>query len=231
MNSTSRPTLRVDWCSHQAAKFAVENWHYSQRLPMPPLVKVGAWEDGKFIGCVLFGRGANPSIGKEYGLSLTTSCELVRIALTKHSAPVSKIAALAVRFLKKTAPGLRLVISYADADQGHIGAIYQAMNWVYVGRTKDAEEFFHEGRWKHRREVTSGAFGQKRKIANWKTLPTRKTSGKHKYLLPLDDEMRDKLKPLALPYPKRSACSVADSPTVPPSEGVQPDQHAPKFNV
>lgn len=28
-------------------------------------------------------------------------------------------------------PGLRLVVSYADAGQGHVGTIYQATGWLY----------------------------------------------------------------------------------------------------
>jgi hypothetical protein len=114
-----KTVLKIDWATHQAAKYAVENWHYSESMPAGKLVKVGAWENGKFIGVVLFGRGANNNIGKPYGLSQTAACELVRIALTKHITPVSKIAAIAMRFLKANSPGLRLIISYADPLQGH----------------------------------------------------------------------------------------------------------------
>lgn len=32
MNSSPKPELRLDWCSYQAAKYAVEYWHYSQPL-------------------------------------------------------------------------------------------------------------------------------------------------------------------------------------------------------
>jgi len=31
--------------------------------------------------------------------------------------------------------GVRLVVSYADPAHGHHGGIYQAGNWVYLGRT------------------------------------------------------------------------------------------------
>jgi hypothetical protein len=26
---SSKPVLKLDWCSHAAAKYAVEHWHYS----------------------------------------------------------------------------------------------------------------------------------------------------------------------------------------------------------
>ena len=46
--------LRLDWCSHQAAKFAVEKWHYSRALQVGKAAHVGVWEDDKFIGVVVF---------------------------------------------------------------------------------------------------------------------------------------------------------------------------------
>lgn len=126
--------LRIDWATHAAAKFACENWHYSGCLPAGKLVKVGAWEGGKFIGVVLFGRGATPNLGKPYDLGQDECVELVRIALTRHENAVSRIASLAMKFLQKANPKLRLIVSFADSSQGHHGGIYQAGNWVYNGQ-------------------------------------------------------------------------------------------------
>jgi len=126
----SKVELKLDWCSHEAAKYAVEKWHYSQRMPVGKIVRVGAWEDKQFIGCVLFARGANNAIGIEYGLTQIEVCELVRVALHKHQSPVSRIGAIAMKLLRKASPGLRLVVSYADSEEGHHGGIYQAMNWI-----------------------------------------------------------------------------------------------------
>ncbi len=33
--------LRVDWCSHKAAKYAVTHWHYSRTMPSGKLAKIG----------------------------------------------------------------------------------------------------------------------------------------------------------------------------------------------
>ena len=67
-SSQSKPQLKLDWCSHEAAKYAVEHWHYSGRIPPSKLAKVGVWEDGQFIGAIVYGVGATPEIGKPYGL-------------------------------------------------------------------------------------------------------------------------------------------------------------------
>lgn len=207
----SKADLRVDWCSYEAAKFAVEHWHYSKRMPMPPLVALGAWEDGVYIGAVLFGRGANYAAGNQYGLTQLQACELVRVALRGHVSPVSRIVSIAVKMLRRQSPELRLIISYADSDQNHHGGIYQAMNWLYVGRGAPTTQFLHDGRWKHNREITSGAFGGARKVKDYSSLPKRVVVGKHKYLYPLDDAMRKQIEPLRKPYPKREpAAGAAD---------------------
>jgi hypothetical protein len=198
-----KPDLRLDWCGHDAAKYAVEHWHYSRRMPLGTMTRVGAWEDGKFIGCVLFARGANHAMADRWGCSVTEICELVRVALSQHSSAVSQIVGIALRMLRSHSPGLRLVVSFADTERGHHGGIYQAGNWVYAGRSQGSIEWFHAGRWKHNREMTGGAFGGKRKVSVYRHLPKRKTLGKHTYLMPLDRETRNRIVPLARPYPKR----------------------------
>lgn len=207
-----KPVLKIDWATHEAAKYAVENWHYSESMPAGKLVKVGAWENGKFIGVVLFGRGANNNIGKPYGLSQTAACELVRIALTKHITPVSKIAAIAMRFLKANSPGLRLIISYADPLQGHHGGIYQAGNWLYCGTSQAQQEVMHNGKIMHKRTANS-LFG------TIKGMQKSPIMWKHKYLMPLDSEMRKQILPLSKPYPKRAGSDTSDTPGFHPGEG------------
>ena len=56
---------------------------------------------------------------------MTECAELCRVALTKHETPVSKIISIACRMLKKAMPGLRLVVSFADPERGHVGVVYQ----------------------------------------------------------------------------------------------------------
>ena len=120
-------------CSIEAARYAVMHWHYSKAMPSGKVVKIGVWEDGEFIGCVLFGSGSNKYIGGPYGLDQTGACELVRIALREHQSPVTQIISQSIKILKETDPGLRLLVSYADQKENHLGIIYQASNWIYVG--------------------------------------------------------------------------------------------------
>lgn len=201
-------SLRIDWASHDAAKFACKTWHYTKSVPAGKMVKIGAWEDGKFIGVVIFSRGATPEIGSPYDLNQTEICELTRVALTKHKTPVSKILSLALKFLKNQSPGIRMVVSFADAAQGHHGGIYQATNWLYAGGA-ETHAYRVNGVIKHPKSLHA-KFGRGGQSIPWLRAnvdpnAARVTSGfKHRYLMPLDDEIRRKVEPLRKPYPKRA---------------------------
>jgi len=188
--------LRLDWCSYEAAKYAVEHWHYSRCMPVGKLVKIGVWEAGQFIGCVLFGRGANNHIGQPYGLTQNECCELVRVALSEHVSPVTRIVACALRFLRSQSPGIRLVVSYADPEQGHVGSIYQAGNWLYVGTSCAQADVMYKGVKMHKRTAVS-------KFGSAAGMVSSAVFYKLKYLMPLDDAMRKQIEPLRQPYPKR----------------------------
>ena len=207
LSNNTKPELRLDWCSYKAAKYACEHWHYSGCVPAGKLVKIGVWEDGKFIGVVLFGRGATPQLCKPYGLSQIQCVELVRVALTNHSAPVSRILAIAIRMVKNFCDGLRLIISFADPKQSHHGGIYQGGNWIYTGESQPDVFFQINGKLTHRRSL--GAAGLKQTIHGARLLDPNAaridTPGKHRYLYPLTPEMRAKIEPLAKPYPKRAS--------------------------
>lgn len=202
-------TLTVDWATHKAAAHACLNWHYAKAVPVGKLVKVGAWEDGRFIGVVIFSRGANNHIGQPYGLQQDQVCELTRVALRDHVSPVSQILAKAIKFLATVCPGLRLIVSYADKDQNHHGGIYQATNWIYEGLfgVGTLGAFIVKGKKVHPRSVAAKGVKQSIEAVRQQLDPNAqefKTSGKHKYLMPLDKKMKKSLLPRHKPYPKRA---------------------------
>jgi hypothetical protein len=208
-------TLKIDWATHEAAKYAVENWHYSKTLPVGKMARVGAWEDGRFVGVVIFAWGMNKDLGTPYRLKLGQCAELVRVALTRHQSEVSKILAIAIRFLKKQSSGLRLLVSFADPSEGHHGGIYQANGWQYTGTSPQSFEWVLNGKRLNRRAYTGQQFGGgKSSVAGIpKGSIKRKVLGKHRYLMPLDNEMRKQILPLAKPYPKRASSETRDTPS------------------
>lgn len=216
-------SLKLDWCSAEAARFACLNWHYSKSVPVPPQNYIGVWEEGKYIGCVIYSRGACNHLGDSFDLSALQVCELTRVALSKHKASVTKIIAISLKMLKKRNEGIRLCVSYADENHNHKGGIYQGGNWVYVGMMKGGDRFIApDGKEYHSRMVKeSGStknFGENRPC--WKPSECKriKSKGKHKYLMPLDDEMRKQIEPLRKPYPQKP-CAGSETVTRLPIQG------------
>lgn len=202
--------LKVDWCSYQAAKWAVEHWHYSRTMPTPPIVCVGAWERNEYIGCVLFSRGATTNYGKAYGIKITEVAELTRVALREHKAATSEVLSKAIKILANKERGLRLLISFADTNQGRLGIIYQATNWIYAGDTGTSVKFRDkQGRVWHGRQVSRTGvkrqYGELRSVPKISDCERVQELPKHRYLYPLDRAMRRQIEPLRQPYPKREA--------------------------
>jgi hypothetical protein len=225
---SSRPELKIDWATYEAAKYACIHWHYSKTIPTGKNNYLGVWEGGIFIGVVIFGLGATGTMGKPYGLSTFQIAELVRVALTEHSAPVTKIVAIAIKMIHKKNPKLRALISFADPYHGHNGAIYQGGNWIFTGQCAIGEMYLlADGSMAHPRRFTGRGWNKKQPI------PTGaekiKTPGKYRYLMPLDDEIRKRIEPLRKPYPKRPKQAMASIPEDQRRGGTDPD--APDYEV
>jgi len=123
----------------------------------------------------------------------------------KNEAAVDPVAS-SIKELKKYAPCVDLIVSYADIDQGHKGIIYQATNWIYAGIVMEGKRsnYVVNGKKIHPRSIPS---------KNWKSSLSwirehvdkdaiqEVTKGRHKYLYPLNKKMRKKIKALAEPYP------------------------------
>lgn len=208
-------TLKIDWATYESAKYACENWHYSKSVPVSPIVKIGVWEENKFIGVILFSRGANKDLLTPYGLSQIEGCELTRVALTKHITPVSKIIKISILFLRKTNPKLKLIVSFADASKGHHGGIYQAGNWIYTGKTSPSIEYWKDNKKWHTRQISVSGyatqFGEKIKLIKQSECKKIKIPGKHRYLMPLDDVIKNNILKLSKPYPKRVSSIYSDA--------------------
>tara|TARA_R100000655_G_scaffold31752_1_gene63499 strand:+ start:1004 stop:1678 length:675 start_codon:yes stop_codon:yes gene_type:complete len=216
--------LKLTGATHQSAKYACLNWHYSKCMPIGKLVKIGVYENSKFIGVVIFGRGACGHLGSFINLKQTEVCELNRIALYKHETPVSKIVSIALKILKKLNPKMKLVVSYSDANQGHHGGIYQAGNWIYVGQGGNPTFYMINGKLTHPRNLGLTAFDlDNKREFRFKGLSiieraklddplayAVKVKGKHKYFMPLDKNIKNDILKLSKPYPKRVKQAMND---------------------
>jgi len=199
-------------------------------MPIGKIVKIGVWEGGEFVGCVLYSTGASPQLHKAFGINRMEVCELVRIALAEHRAPVSRITAISLKFLKRRCPKLRLVVSFADPEQGHLGTIYQAGNWGYLGRSTAGIYFrMPDGTVTHNRNLAgpkgfgAGSPTRAAQASYSRRLRDGLESGaikkvttrpKFKYVYPLDSGMRQQLEAIKKPYPKAREAFAVDAPDV-----------------
>ncbi|NJL28742.1 MAG: hypothetical protein HC897_13040 [Thermoanaerobaculia bacterium] len=125
--------------------------------------------------------------------------------------------------LKKQSPGIRLVVSYADTKEGHLGTIYQATNWLFLGGS--AQPYIKvKGKIEHPRSLYD-RFGPGGQSIDWlrKNVDPRaervQMLPKLKYVYCFDKELRRKLEAVAKPYPKRVGSIDSDAPGFQPGEG------------
>jgi hypothetical protein len=191
--------LRLDWCSHEAARYAVERWYHRPEMPKSKLAKIGVWERGRFVGALIFGTGACQNLVRPYGLSSVEGCELVRIALGPHEGQVSRMLRVACLMIHREFPGLRMAVTFADPQAGHHGGIYQGAGWIYAGMTAASVEYLYQGRrWQGRAFRMSFGPGRHKELGAESVLGT----AKHRYLFPFDPDMCERLRPFAKPFPK-----------------------------
>lgn len=190
--------LKLDWCNYKLAKYACENWHYSRSIPTPPYNMIGVWENGKYVGCIIFSRGANKDLGKPFGLKQIEVCELSRVALNNHVNTVTKMISIAIKLLLKRSPGIKLIISFADKNQNHEGVIYKAGNWIYLGKTSKSFLYIDEnGKKYHPRQVSPTGlkiqYGNIRKVPTPDSLNRIEQLPKYRFAYPVTKSMRQEL--------------------------------------
>jgi len=115
----------------------VKALHYSGKVVQNSQVHFGVFLNGKCGGALQFG----PSLDKRKMLGLVegtkwNECiELNRMALADWLPRngESRAIAVAMRLLRRTYPGLKWVVSFADATQCGDGTIYRASGFVLTG--------------------------------------------------------------------------------------------------
>src|SRR3990167_1829394 len=108
------------------------NKHYAKRVPSISWA-FGLYLDGVLVGVISYGTPASSTLlsgvcGKE---NADKVIELNRLVINE-GVPKNGASFLIGKSLKLL-PKPKIVVSYADTKQGHIGFIYQATNFYYTG--------------------------------------------------------------------------------------------------
>lgn len=198
--------IEIKIANAKAIRYACLNFHYAKRVPN---IKYGfnVYENGVWCGVILFGYGAAINIASPFGLHQGEVLELERVALNGKQTTTSQCVAAALKALHKINPIVKIIVSYADIDQNHAGIIYQATNWIYLGKFNEGERgaFIIHGKKVHRRSI--GAMGGIQSLEwvrnNLDPEATEfRTKGKHKYIFVFDKRLRKEYQKLSKPYPK-----------------------------
>ena len=205
--------MKLVKASYKAIKYACLNFHYAKSVPVNVFGYSVFNEKNEWCGVILYGYGANHYIGNQYNLKQGEVVELTRVALNGKQETTSKALAMSLKLIKKDIPLCKLVVSYADLDQNHIGTIYQATNWYFVGisnENKNSGHFLINGKIVHGRTV-GGICKQRglpatieniKKIYKTDDVEAYITKGKVKYLYPLCNETRQLCEKLKQDYIK-----------------------------
>lgn len=127
----------------QEANALVRRVHYSGKVVNNSQLHIGVFLNGKLEGAMQFG----PSLDKRKvgglveGTGWNEFLELNRLAFSDRLPRNSESRALgvALRLLRKNAPHVKWVVSFADAAQCGDGAIYRAAGFALTGIKKNSQ--------------------------------------------------------------------------------------------
>lgn len=192
--------MRISIATPKAIRYACLNFHYAKSVPISKYAFNIFNNEDEWCGVIIYGSGANNHIADPFNLYQGEVLELVRVALNGKQEATSQAVAMTLRALHKIAPHIKIVVSYADHRQKHLGIIYQATNWIYLGITITTDtQYYFKGKWTHERTINA----QKNKNELKSILPKRENSNKHKYIFVFDKKLRKKYIKESKPYPKK----------------------------
>lgn len=207
------------------------------------------FDGDKLIGCIIYGFpvGAKAPTSVCEGLTKDNVLELTRLYCDDGYGSNIESYALGQSFkwLKENDTNIKVLISYADNGQKHLGGIYQATNWIYQGLNTDIALMPNYGislsndpyKWIHSRTVFS-TWGSnnlehlRKEIgkSGYKRFWRREEPPKHRYIQILAQDKKEKkdlmkrLKHEIMPYPKDASSyntEVVCWETYPPEDSIE----------
>jgi len=207
----------VDPIDTKAALDIVIKNHYLHRAA-PCSRAFGIFEKGGFFGGILKGvvcygvPAYNPILKSICGKDeMNNVYELTRLWI-EDVVPKNGESFLISNSIKKL--DKEIIISYADTTQNHLGIVYQASNWQYIGLTKPVKDIRIRGMDLHPASITDKFRGQKnrtekiKKMFGEENIYREDRAQKFRYVTFNADKRRKKelMKKLTysiLPYPKK----------------------------
>lgn len=198
--------LRVERASATDVCRPIVEQHYLHSMPAVVRECYRVDLEGELVGACVLTAGARHSHRLLQGAQPHHVVTLARLWLADElpSNSESRVLGILLRLLAN-AGRCKLIASYADPAAGHLGTIYQATGWIYLGTT-DPGRYLQIGgasvhpRTAHSRYGTNNVGHLQRTgvEAEW-----RPSVPKHRYVYVLDRRWRWRLRSRPQPYPKR----------------------------
>jgi hypothetical protein len=187
--------------------FEVEPWllqkHYAKRM-CPISYAFGLYDDEKLVGVVTYGVPSSSALrmgicGSEY---IDNVLELNRLCCDSQKNMASLLVGRSLQMLPKPL----IVVSYADTEQGHVGYVYQATNFIYTGLSAKRTDWKVKGmEHLHGATIADMSRGQENR-ANWMRekfgddFYLQDRSRKHRYIFLLGNKYEKQTMLKALKY-------------------------------
>jgi hypothetical protein len=133
----------VERIAREDCTYFVINLHYAKRWPSISYA-YGLFFNGELIGAVTY--GTPPSAPLRKGIAgdnfKNNVLELNRLCLMNN---LKNEASILVGRSLKMLKGNRIIVSFADIEQNHVGYVYQACNFLYCGLSAKRTDWKIEG--------------------------------------------------------------------------------------
>lgn len=126
-----KDTFKIKEITKKQAEPWILKKHYAERFPVVSFY-FGLFEKNKLVGVATLG---NPSSRNEHKKGTWFNMLELNRLVSADNLPKNALSYFVSKILKKL-PIPAAVVSYADANNGHHGYIYQATNWIYNGKIK-----------------------------------------------------------------------------------------------
>jgi len=132
---------------YKTAMNVIVREHYLRRKA-PCSVAFGLFKENTLLGVICYGTPSSAPLrsgiaGPQFANNVI---ELTRLWVS-DDVPKNGESFLIGRTIKHS--GKEIIVSFAEINQGHIGTVYQATNWLYTGLSAKRTNWVIEGENKH----------------------------------------------------------------------------------
>lgn len=204
-------SLKITKIDNHFAKQFMCKYHYTHSCAKCTIA-YGIYHNNELECVIVYGQPSGKYLAKSIweGGNETECLELLRLFSFDRCPKNIESWSISnsIKELKKDMPQVKVLVSYADGSAGHIGYIYQASSWDYIGKGSTECKIFIDGARQHRRNLYdiygTSSITQLKNVLGDRLVVDKERISKNKYIKIIKDKKKitKKLKVNILEYPK-----------------------------